>query len=435
MLYIPDWREKITSFGHAMHSIMVYCAHMDTILFFQSTTSKSWRDKLKGVILFAQEQDWFVQVIGRYSTEKEIRQAIREWSPIGCLVDRAMSHGAPPERLFRRIPTVYLDQETTRPSHCHPCLVHDSAATASLAISSLLSRGCRSYAYIGTGVGFHWDNERLVQFRKEAAATGTPLSLLPLSGLKKSISALPKPCGILGANDEFAMKAYHAAKSAGLAIPDDVAIVGIDNDEIYCESVSPGLTSVEPDFEGAGYRLAQMLADEIERVRQGGGLSRGKPRVERYGPLRIVHRGSTAMPQDVGPRVRRALEYIRHHACDENIRLDMVIDEMNCSRRRATLLFKKETGRTILDEIHEQRFQKACDLLSRTKLPVSTVVAHCGYKSDSFLRKMFLIRTGLTLRGYRRTPACGSNPHPHQIPIPDAKHEPSSALAAVPKRF
>lgn len=375
---------------------------MDTILLFQSTTSKSWRDKLRGVILFAQERGWFVQVIGRYATEREIRLAIDEWSPIGCLVDRAMSRGAPPERLFRRTPTVYLDQEPAHPSHIHPCLVHDSAATASLAISSLFARGCRSYAYIGTGAGFHWDNERLAQFRKETSASGAALSLLPHAGLKKAIAALPKPCGILGANDEFAIKAFHAAKSAGLAIPDDVAIAGIDNDDIYCESVSPGLTSVEPDFEGAGYRLAQMLANEIERIGQGGRIMRGKPRIERYGPLRIVHRGSTAIPQGAGPRVHRALEYIRRHACDDDVSLGRVIAEMNCSRRRATLLFKKETGRTILGEIHEQRFQKACDLLSRTKLPVATVVAHCGYKSDSFLRKMFLCRTGLTLRGYRQ---------------------------------
>jgi LacI family transcriptional regulator len=272
----------------------------------------------------------------------------------------------------------------------------------SLAISALFSRACKSYAYLGTGKDLHWDNERLAQFKRKALEIGMELHNLPHAGLKKAIAALPKPCGILGANDEFAMKVFHIAKSIGFSIPDDIAVAGIDNDEIYCESVSPGLTSVEPDFEGAGYRLAQMLADEIERMKQGAGFPRGKPRIERYSPLRIVHRGSTAFPQGVGPRVRRALEYIRHHACDENICLDRVIAEMNCSRRRATLLFKEETGRTILDEIHEQRFQKACDLLSRTKLPISIVVARCGYKSDSFLRKMFLRRTELTPRGYRQ---------------------------------
>ncbi|MBO7167063.1 MAG: substrate-binding domain-containing protein [Kiritimatiellae bacterium] len=377
---------------------------MKTILFFQSTISKSWREKLKGVIMFAQEQNWFVQVVSKSATEKEIRQAIKEWSPTGCLIDRGMNYGIAKDKFFKRIPTVYLDQEPSHPSHSRPCLLHDSGATASLAISSLFSRGCKSYAYIGTGTNLYWDRARFIQFKKETQARGATLSLLPHDGLKKAIIDLPKPCGILGANDEFAMKAFHAARSAGLSIPDDVAIVGIDNDEIYCESVTPGLTSVEPDFKGAGYRLAQMLADEIEWAKNNGGIPRRRPVVEKYGPIRIVQRGSTAIPQGVGPRVQRALEYIRRHACDEGVGLDGVIAEMNCSRRLATILFRKEIGHTILEEIHEQRFQKACHLLSHTKLPIAAVVAQCGYKSDSFLRKMFLRRTNLTLRGYRQTP-------------------------------
>lgn len=371
---------------------------MDIILFFQSTLRKSWRQKLAGVHLFAQERGWFVQVINRYSSPDEIRRALVEWRPIGCLVDCAMSHGAPPDMLFRDIPAVYLDQNPRHRSRRHPCLLHDSAAEASLAGGELLKLGCRSYAYIGTGKDLHWDKDRLAQFQRDAKAAGATVAVLPQTGLKEAIAALPKPCGILGANDDCAIKAYHAATAAGLAIPDDAAIAGIDNDEMYCEAVSPGLTSAEPDFEGAGYRLAQMLADEIE----GSGES-GRGREEFYGPLRIVRRGSTAVPSGTSPRIRRALEYIRRNACDQSISLDGVIAEMECSRRTGTLQFKKETGRTILGEIHERRFEKACDLLSRTSLPVATVVAHCGYRSDSFIKKMFRLRTGMTMRDYRTT--------------------------------
>ena len=374
---------------------------MNTILFFQSTIGKSWREKLKGVILFAQEQNWFVQVVGKNATDKEIRDAINEWNPIGCLVDRGMNHGMPADKIFKGIPTVYLDQEPTNQSSKFPCLIHDSAATASLAISSLFARNCKSYAYIGTGANLHWDNERLNQFKKEVKLKGLSVTTLPHTALKNAIMELPKPCGILGANDEFAIKAFHAAKSAGLSIPDEVAIVGIDNDEIYCESVFPGLTSVEPDFEGAGYNLAKMLSEEIKTPQGNNSSHQKKGRIKKYGPIHIIHRGSTALPQGTSPRVRRALEYIRCHACEENISLDDVIREMNCSRRLATKLFKHETKRTILEEIHEQRFQKACDLLSRTTLPINTIVTHCGYKSNSFLRKIFLKRTGLTLRKYR----------------------------------
>ena len=376
---------------------------MDIVLFFQSTSRKSWLQKLAGVHAFAHEHNWFVQVIESYASAEEIRHALDEWHPVGCLVDRAMTNGAAPDHLFCDIPTVYLDQRRTHRSRRHPCLLHDSAAEAALAGGELLDLKCASYAYIGTGLDYHWDKDRLAEFSKVARSKGKTVTDLPLSGLKEAIVSLPKPCGILGANDGCAIKAYHAATAAGFRIPDDVAIAGIDNEEMFCESVSPGITSAEPDFEGAGYRLAQMLAGEIERRKANGGKPRkGLPPIEKYGPKRLVRRGSTAAPTGTSPRVRRALEYIRRHACEQNQRLDDVVAEMKCSRRLGTLLFKKETGHTILDEIHEHRYQKACDLLATTKLPIATIVAQCGYQSDSFIKKTFLARTGLTMRAYRK---------------------------------
>ncbi len=409
---------------------MLHYPNMDIILFFQSTLRKSWRQKLAGVHMFAQERGWFVQVINRFGRPAEIRNALNEWHPIGCLVDCAMSHSEPPEKIFRSIPAVYLDLDPERNSMEHPRLLHDSAAEATLAGAELLKLKCSSYAYVGTGKNLHWDRDRLAQFRKDAKSAGTSVDVLPQTGLKEAIAALPKPCGILGANDDCAIKAYHAATAARLTIPDEVAIAGIDNDEIYCESVSPGLTSAEPAFEQAGYRLAQMLAEEIERRVKGKGKrgkSKGKSvkgkeervkgkeergkgmgdemweegRVEYYGPLRLVRRGSTAAASETSPRVRRALEYIRRNACSSSISLDKIAEAMQCSRRMGTLQFKKETGRTMLAEIHELRFEKACDLLSKTHLPISTVVAHCGYRSDAFVKKMFLARTGMTMRKYR----------------------------------
>ena len=384
---------------HSGNGYDILCG-MDIILFFQSTLRKSWRQKLAGVHLFAQERGWFVQVINRYANPDEIRSALAEWRPLGCLVDCAMSRSAPPDILFRDIPTVYLDQNPAYRQSRHPCLLHDSAAEATLVGGELLKLKCRSYAYIGTGKDLHWDKSRLAQFQKDTKAAGASLAILPQTGLKEAIAALPRPCGIIGANDDCAIRAYHAATAAGLSIPDEVAIAGIDNDEMYCEAVSPGLTSAEPDFEGAGYRLAQMLAEEIEKKRQGA-VSKERGRVDFYGPKRLVRRGSTAAPSKTSPRVRRALEHIRRNACGLAISIDDVIAEMGCSRRMGTLLFKKETGRTILAEIHERRFEKACDLLSCTALPIATVVAHCGYRSESFIKKIFLARTGMTMREYR----------------------------------
>ena len=374
---------------------------MNIVLLFQSTTRKSWRKKLAGLHTFSQHHDWFVHVVEKFASHEEIRGAIKNWNPIGCLVDRAMNHSAPPDCTFSGIPTVYLDQRSDNASKRHPCLLHDNAAEAEMVGKELFRLKCASYAYLGTEKGYFWDTERLKRFRKDVKSNGVPFFELSRRNLKAEIKAMPKPCGIFGANDACAAEAYHAAVAAGFNIPGEVAIAVIDNDELFCETVSPGITSVEPDFEGAGYHLGEMLEEEIERIRNGG-RARRRAHIESYGPLRLVRRGSTMVQKGIGPRIQAALEFIRCHACDDNITLNAVVREMKCSRRMATLEFKKATGRTIFDEIHDIRFQKACELLAHTELPIATIVAQCGYGSDSFIKRMFRERSGMTMREWRK---------------------------------
>lgn len=391
-------------FDMAMSGAVCYNLAMDIVLFFQSTTQKSWRQKLFGLHAFSQQHGWFVQVVDKFASPREIRKAIRNWDPIGCIVDRAMSKSAPPDHVFGGIPVIYLDQSPEKTSEKHPCLLHDSAASAALVGKELIDLQCASYAYVAMEKEPFWDKERQARFSEDVAKAGGTLVRLPRQDLTAAIKALPKPCGIFGANDSCAAAAYHAAVTGGFRIPDDVAIAGIDNDELFCETVTPGITSVEPDFEGAGYRLGKMLKEEIDRKRRGGRTRHGA-HLEFYGPLRLVRRGSTRVRKGLNPRIQRALEYIRRCGCDNGITLDAVAEEMKCSRRMATLEFKKATGGTIFDAIQETRFQKACELLARTNLPIATVVVHCGYKSDSFIKKMFLARTGMTMRKYRKANA------------------------------
>ena len=374
---------------------------MEIILFFQSTERLSWRKKLSGVYRYAREHNWFVQVVERFATMSDIARAIAHWKPTGCLIDRALSAGAPPDRYFKNIPSVYLDQNPSFPSRIHPALVHDSAAEASLAGGTLLDMNLRSYAYLEVGRNLFWDTERFERFKDDASARGHSVIRLSRQNIRKSIVSLPKPCGILAANDQMALEAFNAAVTGGFSVPDDIAIAGIDNDEIYCESVSPGITSAEPDFEGAGYRLAEMLADEIDRAKRRL-PPQIPPKIEHYGPLKLVRRGSTLPVRGMNPRVVRAVEFIRCNACSRTIDIDAVAERMKCSRRLATLLFRKETGHTILDEIRSRRFEKICELLSQTALPISTIIDQSGYASESFAKRLFRKNTGTTMREWRK---------------------------------
>ena len=374
---------------------------MDTILFFQSTLNKSWRDKLAGVYRFARERCWFVQVVSRFATCGEIRQSLKEWQPIGCLVDRGMEKGSPPDRIFGTMPVVYLDQNPLRPSKVHPCLVHDSAADAKMASEELLKHGFAAYAYLGMGKSYFWDTERLAAFQREVQVAGYDVTVLDRRNLRATLKAMPKPCGVLAANDHCALEVYHAATAIGLAIPEDIALIGIDNDEICCESVSPGITSVEPDFAGAGYRLAQMLESEINMWEKDRVKRRSMP-TEKYGPLRIVRRGSTNLHSRIDPRVTRVVEFIRRNAYEQGLKIDDVLPIMGCSRRLATMRFRKATGHSILDELHARRLERICDLLVNTNWPILTVIAQSGYASNSFVQRMFRSKTGCTMLAWRR---------------------------------
>lgn len=375
---------------------------MDIVLFFQSTTRKSWRLKLGGAYRFAREHDWFVQVVESGAKAGDVRRLLARWNPVGCLVDRALAKDAAPDRLFGDLPIVYLDQRETKKRSRHPCLVHDSAAEARLAGEELLRLGCASYAFLGTGRGYFWEREREKAFRALCKAAKKPFAVLDRRRLAAALAALPKPCGVLAANDACAVELYPAAAALGLSIPNDVAVAGVDNDEMYAEALTPGLTSAEPDFEGAGYRLAQMLADEIAR-RAGKAPRRAKPAPrETYGALRLVRRGSTRPLPGVPPRVVRALDFIRRNACRPGFTTDDVAKFMGGSRRLALLQFKSAVGRTILEEIHERRLEEAQRLLTDTDLSVDAIANRCGYATPAFLVRLFKSRTGQTMRAWRR---------------------------------
>ncbi len=380
---------------------------MDIILLFQSSRNKSWRDKLSGIYRYAHERRWGVQVVNAPVSARDIRQAIKEWDPLGCLVDRSLEKSAVPDWAFGSTPVIYLDQVRSRPSRTNPCLMHNSASTVRLAAKELMSIGCASFAYMSTDSHYHWDAERHDAFKLEVGKTNLPFVDLKKKGLGATLKSLPKPCGVLAAYDLCALDVYHAATAAGLSVPGDVAIVGIDNDTLFCESVSPGITSVEPNFTGAGYRMAQMLDEEI-RMGEAARNRRRIPPLEEYGPLRIVRRGSTCMRMRADAKAQKAVDFIRGHACDIRMKIDDVLSVMGCSRRMATMRFRRATGHSILDEIHEQRFTRMCDLLSNTGWPIATVIAQSGYVSSSFAQKMFKARTGLTMLAWRRLrPKCG----------------------------
>jgi len=357
------------------------------VLFFQSTTAKSWRDKLAGVYRFAQTAGWQVQVVNTHGKRREITEALELWHPVGCIVDRAMTIAKDPISVFGDIPVVLLDQNPRTSTGIRSSITNDSAASARLAADELLKTGAASFSYIPWHSPAFWSDQREAAFSESIRAAGR--RYVKWTG---DFHSLPLPCGILCANDITAQRAMHLALKGGKRIPEDLLFIGIDNDELICNNISPTLTSVLPNFEKAGHTVAQMLQETIE----------GRPpRKDTYGPVGLVRRGSSRWLEKTDARVTKALDYIAHHAFEPSLKTDAVVREMGCSRRLADLRFREITHRSIRDEIHAIRMERAYTLLRNRNQAISAIANLCGYASEPFFKKMFKRETGLTMREWR----------------------------------
>jgi LacI family transcriptional regulator len=204
---------------------------------------------------------------------------------------------------------------------------------------------------------------------------------------------LPTPCGVFAANDRIAGCIVAAALKAGLAVPQDIAVVGVDNDIGQCETLPVSVSSVSLDREGIGHAAAGLLSAMME----GGCHSAGS--IDIVGAMHVVRRASTR--RFVDRRVAAAVEHIRKHACD-GVTVPDVVGVMGCSRSLAYLRFAEEVGHSILEEIQTVRIAHAEELLRKGTLSVDAVGDFSGYSSTSEFRRAFKHRTGLSPMAYAR---------------------------------
>lgn len=365
------------------------------VLFFQSTHAKSWKDKLTGVYDYAEKSGWQIQVIEAGSDTGTIRDALQKWNPIGCLVDRGLQNGRPPIRLFTGIPVVFLDQNPANAGNC-TTLTHNSAASVILAAEEFLRIGLQRLAYVAWNKPCFWSQERQMAFDAYTRKRHVEARVIVLSGrIETDLRELPKPCGVVCVNDLAAQKVMSEATHAGIAIPDELAIIGIDDDAFICEHTQPPLTSVDPGFVDAGYQLASLLHKRISNPRT-------PHRHETYGPKVLIRRESSRWLPKVDRRAREAIEYIRRNFSDPDLSVAGVVAHMGCSRSLADLLIRRATGSSLMTEILSARLDHAYKLLRNPRQAIDAIPMLCGYRSIPFFKRIFKRETGLTMREWRK---------------------------------
>lgn len=380
-----------------------------TILVFHSSTRASWQATIQGIGRFARTQKWRLQVIEYMPDRKALAELLKFWHPDGIIAECAVDEkGVFVPKAFGRIPVVYLVSDPRRLKPSSLRVNHDSNSFGRLAAKTFLSSGLKSFAYLGYSKVF-WSIERGRAFSEAIAMNGYECNEFsqPLfelhpnrSGseynrrLAKWLASLPKPCGLLVANDALAIEAINTCRSEGISVPDDISVLGIDNDEPACENSSPTLSSMQPNFDDAGYISAELLSEALAH-------SFGKNGAQRVFPASdVVHRASTLRLPHANASISAALEMIRLKACT-GIKARDVLKAFPGSRRTLELRFKELTGHTVLEEILSVRLARVKELVLQGDVPLEAIAKKCGWRSSARLRVFFREAEGMSMHEWK----------------------------------
>lgn len=207
------------------------------------------------------------------------------------------------------------------------------------------------------------------------------------------LDALPRPVAIFCSNDIQAEAVIGALRGLRVAVPEEAAVMGVDDDPLICE-FPPGTSSVRTPAREMGVAAANLLESMMR-----GCDEPGKPLL--VPPPGVTVRGSTQVVAQDDPLLARALQYIREHAC-EGISVKQVVAAVPVSRREFEKQCKRLLGRTPLEQIYHVRMNEARRLLTQTRLPVAEVAARCGFSDSQYLSRVFGKAEGATPREYRK---------------------------------
>jgi LacI family transcriptional regulator len=358
------------------------------------TSNAYARGLLAGVAAYVQaHRPWSVYLpeAGRGETA-----GLRGWRGDGLIV-RAEDRRAARAALACGCPVVDVSAAGMLPDV--PAVHSDVRAEATAAFEHLWERGFRHLGFCGV-TDYPWVAWQREQFQSLAERAGATLAerVRPLRprddrGWAAWLRQLPKPVGLFACYDLLGQQVLDACRSAGLRIPDDVAVVGVDDDAVRCSLSDPPLSSVAPDAKRAGYLAAELL----DQMMAG---QRVPPGMRLVPPVGVVARRSTDSLAVPDPDVAAALRFIREHCC-EPISVSSVLDQVPLGRRTLEARFVKLVGRTPHAEILRCRVERAKALLVDTDLPIKAVAARVGVGTPEYLSVLFRRVAGTTPSAWR----------------------------------
>ena len=312
-----------------------------------------------------------------------------------------------------RIPIVVFEPPPEMRVRSHPlascsCMIADSYAMGEKAARFFLERRYKHFAFVGEGHERYWSQERGQGFKDTVVEAGAECVMYPRLKAKEQhdwaieqprmqawLKALPKPVAIFVAMDGRGSQVLDACMAANITVPDDVAVLGVDDDPYICEATFPTLSSIQTNGQQNGYLMAELL-DQLMRGK------RLEKQIFSVSPTRIVLRRSTDATAIEDKQIARALEFIWSEAGHHSIQVPDVVKLIGSSRRFAEIRFKSVVGRTIMNEIKRVKLERVCSLLAETNMPIGEIAEMCGFTRESHLAFLFRKSFNTTMSNYRK---------------------------------
>ena len=290
-----------------------------------------------------------------------------------------------------------------------PTVSGDSRAIGALAANYFLERGYRSFAFVGETKRWFWSAERRTSFVEALAKAGFGCAVYDSftarerrswtaerPRMERFLLSLPRPTAVFAVMDGRARYVVNLCAEIGLRVPEDIAVLGVDNDPLLCESTVPPLSSIRT----GGYRRGFVAAEMLDALMHGRPVKRRSVVQE---PISVVTRGSTGYDAMSDPIVARAVRFIRDQgAAGEAFDVGDVVAAAHCSRRYLERRFRTRIGHSVHDELLLARLDRVKELLETTSLPIGEVADAAGFARADQLAALFRRRTGATMRQWRQ---------------------------------
>ena len=364
-------------------------------------TSNSYaRGILRGIRSYAEARANWSLYLGEHSRGEVVPAWLKNWQGEG-IIARIENKAIAQQLIQRDLPTVDVSAARHLPEISY--VETDDREFAAAAADHFLGRGFQHLAFSGDA-RFMWSNNRRESFQKHVQAAGKSISIheskerpgdfaAERKRLIKWLRELPKPVGIMACYDIRGREILDACREAGIAVPYEVAVIGVDDDDLICELSHPPLSSVIPDTHRTGYEAAAML----DRMMAGEAVRVGEYLIP---PLGVATRQSSDVLAVEDEDVALALRFIQDHATD-GIQVEDLLEQVPLSRRVLEQRFRQSTGRTPHQEIIRVQVDRVKRLLRGTDLTLEAIAHRCGFRHAEYMSVVFKRVTGTSPGKFR----------------------------------